>query len=591
MGDAARARRDALECAICLGVLKAPVVVQCGCTFCKACLDVYVETRGAGKGRGLGQGRGGKNARVADGASASLPCPVCQMEIGDGVGYPNLALERLAGEREGAAAGGQGRGAGGRSSRSADVMAVAGAAPMLSVDVAALPEVQVNALLNQLLERKANDTARRTSIGAEVMLSFLDRCRKDKLTQLKDVQHDLGLVDTDLRSLGTIHTPLDELTVPSVDEESSETAMERLVLPDAQARNSLIARYYPNVKSLYFDRRRAGGVDALSNITETLVQATSFSSARRHRSIHHIDIMHNNHKLISSIEFNAPASLFATAGVTKRIKIYDFNSLLAPTAPVADPYPILEITVPSKLSCLSWNVDRVSMLAASTYKGDIIIHDTGTNTQLHALCEHTARAWHVDFSTQEPNLLVSGSDDKTVKMWDVERQSESALTLPTLANVCCVKFNPFVAHEVAFGSADHSVYSYDMRYPKSALCVFEGHWRAVSYVLFLNRSELVSASTDSSCKLWNVRKQEPGLSYGGHKNDRNFVGLSGSGDFFATGSEDNSVYVYHKALAGPVVRYGFGGRGGFVSTVAWKPKSNWLVAANNTGTVEVLELA
>ncbi len=36
--------------------------------------------------------------------------------------------------------------------------------------------------------------------------------------------------------------------------------------------------------------------------------------------------------------------------------------------------------------------------------------------------------------------------------------------------------------------------------------MFKGHRKAVSYVKFLNSCDLVSASTDSQLKLWNVNK-------------------------------------------------------------------------------------
>ena len=253
-------------------------------------------------------------------------------------------------------------------------------------------------------------------------------------------------------------------------------------------------------------------------------------------------------------------------------------------------YPILEIPTQNKISCLSWSRHDEAVLAASTHKGEILIHDTHANVQLQTLREHRKRTWYVNFSTQQPNMLLSGSDDQTVKLWDVGRQAVSTMTIQTSANVCCVKFNPYDLNEFAFGSADHNIYSYDIRQARTPLCVFEGHWRAVSHVMFLNRSELISASTDSSCKLWNVEKQEAGLSYTGHSNQRNFVGLCGSNDFFAVGSEDSAVYVYHKRFSGPVVRYGCSPGGSFVSTVAWKPDSNFLVAANDVGNVEVIEL-
>ncbi len=101
---------------------------------------------------------------------------------------------------------------------------------------------------------------------------------------------------------------------------------------------------------------------------------------------------------------------------------------------------------------------------------------------------------------------------------------------------------------------------FDLRSPGKPLSTIAGHQRAVSYVRHMGPSDLVSASTDNSIKMWDLSptttgdaadgrdanggrqtpsasatgKHRPGLrgdprlamTYGGHVNERNFVGLS-----------------------------------------------------------------
>ena len=54
-------------------------------------------------------------------------------------------------------------------------------------------------------------------------------------------------------------------------------------------------------------------------------------------------------------------------------------------------------------------------------------------------------------------------------------------------------------------------------------------------------TQVVSASTDSTLRLWNTQSLEPVRVYTGHVNEKNFVGLGIDEDFIACGSEMSEV--------------------------------------------------
>ena len=97
-------------------------------------------------------------------------------------------------------------------------------------------------------------------------------------------------------------------------------------------------------------------------------------------------------------------------------------------------------------------------------------------------------------------------------------------TIKTKANVCCVQFSPDSARSLAIGSADHKVYCYDLRNTRIPLVTLNGHSKTVSYVKFIDSKTLVSASTDSSLKLWDLSTcmsrvlDSPLQTYTGHTN-------------------------------------------------------------------------
>ncbi|KFM73674.1 E3 ubiquitin-protein ligase RFWD2, partial [Stegodyphus mimosarum] len=252
----------------------------------------------------------------------------------------------------------------------------------------------------------------------------------------------------------------------------------------------------------------------------------------------------------------------------------------------------------SKISCISWSSYHKGMLASSDYEGTVTLWDAFTGQKVKTYQEHEKRCWSVDFNRIDTKLIASGSDDSKVKLWSTSFD-HSVTSLEAKANVCCVKFNPESRFHLAFGSADHCVHYYDLRNPKQPLEVFRGHKKAVSYVKFLNSCEVVSASTDSQLKLWNVNQSHCLRSFKGHLNEKNFVGLATDGDFIACGSENNALYIYYKGLSTQVLTFRFDtvksilekekkedDSNEFVSAVCWRMGSNVVVAANSQGNIK-----
>ena len=80
---------------------------------------------------------------------------------------------------------------------------------------------------------------------------------------------------------------------------------------------------------------------------------------------------------MSSIEFDKDSEYFAIAGVTRRIKVYEYSTVLRDAVDIH--YPSLEMSCGSKISCVSWNAFRKSCLASSDYEGCVILWDTAVS--------------------------------------------------------------------------------------------------------------------------------------------------------------------------------------------------------------------
>ena len=301
--------------------------------------------------------------------------------------------------------------------------------------------------------------------------------------------------------------------------------------------------------------------------------------------------------IVSSIDFDKDEEFFTIGGVTRQLTVYKYHSVVTRSVH----YPVQDLTCTGKISCISYNYFIKNLIASCDYDGTVSISDVYIGKYaVQQWREHEKRCWSVHFNHFDSKLVASGSDDFQVKLW-AYKVPHSVGTVKAEANICSVRFNPVSCYYIAFGCADHKIYYFDLRFTRQALCVLDSHKKAVSYCQFLNNRELVSLSTDSEIKLWDINTGECLKTYHGHRNDKNFVGLAVKGSHIVCGSEDNLLYCYYKDVSRNIITHQFNEPRSrlpgivqspdnpFVSAVCWKPKSSVLLAANSLGYMKVLE--
>ncbi|KAG4960796.1 hypothetical protein JHK82_037473 [Glycine max] len=355
---------------------------------------------------------------------------------------------------------------------------------------------------------------------------------------------------------------------------------------------------------------REGASAWINPFLEGLCKYLSFSKLKVKADLKQGDLLHSSN-LVCSLSFDRDGEFFATAGVNKKIKVFECDSIINEDRDIH--YPVVEMASRSKLSSICWNTYIKSQIASSNFEGVVQLWDVTRSQVISEMREHERRVWSIDFSSADPTMLASGSDDGSVKLWSINQAipflhlGVSVGTIKTKANVCCVQFPLDSARFLAFGSADHRIYYYDLRNLKMPLCTLVGHNKTVSYIKFVDTVNLVSASTDNTLKLWDLSTcasrviDSPIQSFTGHANVKNFVGLSVSDGYIATGSETNEVFIYHKAFSMPALSFKFQNTdplsgnevddaAQFVSSVCWRGQSSTLLAANSTGNVKILEM-
>ena len=67
--------------------------------------------------------------------------------------------------------------------------------------------------------------------------------------------------------------------------------------------------------------------------------------------------------------------------------------------------------------------------------------------------------WSVSYNSYDTSLLATGGDDCCLRLWHLG-SSQSVQRVPTLANVCSVRFQPGNRYILAYGSAGNLQYMY-----------------------------------------------------------------------------------------------------------------------------------
>lgn len=94
---------------------------------------------------------------------------------------------------------------------------------------------------------------------------------------------------------------------------------------------------------------------------------------------------------------------------------------------------------------------------------------------------HDAEIWYVSQDLHDKNIFYTGSDNASMKIWDVRTESQVAINKFTHeSGVCCIKSSPFDEFVIASGSYDENIRLWDrrmIRSPTLSIGCGNGVWR------------------------------------------------------------------------------------------------------------------
>ncbi|KAK3511678.1 hypothetical protein QTP70_014554 [Hemibagrus guttatus] len=155
---------------------------------------------------------------------------------------------------------------------------------------------------------------------------------------------------------------------------------------------------------------------------------------------------------------------------------------------------------------LHYNTDGSLLFSASTDK-TVCVWDSETGERVKRLKGHTSFVNSCFPARRGPQLACTGSDDGTVKLWDI-RKKASVHTFQNTYQVLSVTFND-TSDQIISGGIDNDIKVWDLRQNK-LIYSMQGHGDSVTgLTLSSEGSYLLSNSMDNSVRVWDIRPFAP----------------------------------------------------------------------------------
>ncbi|MHC4867491.1 MAG: TIR domain-containing protein [Planctomycetota bacterium] len=214
------------------------------------------------------------------------------------------------------------------------------------------------------------------------------------------------------------------------------------------------------------------------------------------------------------------------------------------------------------------------------------VWDLEKGNRLATLKGHTQLVYSVAI-TGDGKRAVSGSDDHTVRIWDVEEGKEVAVLKGHTGDVNSVAITGDGKRAVS-GSDDHTVRIWDLEKGKE-IAILKGHTGEVySVAITADGKRAISGSYDKTVRVWDLEKTEELATLEGHASIVWGVAITGNGKRAVSGSFGGTVRVWDLEKTREVAT--LEGHTGCVNCVAVTGDGKRAVTGSDDQTVRVWNL-
>ncbi len=240
------------------------------------------------------------------------------------------------------------------------------------------------------------------------------------------------------------------------------------------------------------------------------------------------------------------------------------------------PYP----PTPNQISLMG------EILASGSDDKTIKIWDLKQRKELYTLRGHLGKVYAVAISP-DGQSVVSGSDDKTIKIWDLKTGKEIRTLVGHQGLISSVAISRD-GQTIASVSYDKTIKIWNFK-TGAEIRTLKGHSREIlSVAISPNDEKIVSGSVDRTIKIWHLKTGKEILTIPAHTLDVNALAISLNGDLLLSCSDDKTVKLWN-LNTGRAIRT-FEGHLADVNAIAFSPNGEYIATGSDDKTVKLWNL-
>ncbi|WP_026732990.1 serine/threonine-protein kinase [Fischerella sp. PCC 9605] len=245
---------------------------------------------------------------------------------------------------------------------------------------------------------------------------------------------------------------------------------------------------------------------------------------------------------VKSVAFSPDGKTLATASDDKTIKLWNLNTFEEICTLFGHSNAVKSVV---------FSPD-VGILASGSWDKTIKLWDVETGKEICTLTGHQLQVSAVAFSSQG-KLLASASFDRTIRLWDlsplhteVGRKFKNCPCYSLLGHawaVLTVAFSPD-GNILATGSDDNTIKLWQVNTGQIISTLLGHSWSVLAVAFSPNGETLISGSRDNTVKLWKVSTTEEIATLTSHVDSVSAVAVNPVAQLIASGSRDKTIKLW-----------------------------------------------